>query len=516
MLRKLTAVILLAVIVFFCKPAAALSVLMVDNEIPLQGEQVKIQVLLSEPTYLRLTVKGEGQKCRTINFGLKDAGTHSLTWDGKDLLGKYCLPGKYTITIHAETRSLTGFAPGGFVMKEDTNGYVPYGIAIGPEEGLFLTDAQTNSVLHYLHGATSPVTTWGKAGFNPGEFTMPFGIAWDKGNRVYVVDGHNHRVQVFGLGSDADPQRVALFMFGEEGSGDLHFKSPRGIAVNSKGQVTVADAGNNRVKIYSVFLTPLKWAKVDKVWGQRGQGEGQFNFPMGVAVDSQDNIYVADYRNNRIQKFCPQGAFLLAWGTAGEGAGQFQRPIGIAIDGQDRIYVVDEHTHRVQVFDALGNFQLQWQPEMASGTPAQPMGVAVDGEGIVYVISVDSVGSVSRSIPQYRGMSEGVVVTITEPGQDNSGDGNDSGQDNPGDGDNGKPDNSGDGNGGASEPDSSQDNHQGGTGKPGDQSPNDSRDRDNNQPLAGGFRWYLWGLSSLVVVALAGGALQLTRRAKNL
>lgn len=70
-------------------------------------------------------------------------------------------------------------------------------------------------------------------------------------------------------------------------------------------------------------------------WGTEGEGTGQFNNPAGVAVDSEDNVYVTDVNNNRIQKFSSDGAFVTSWGSEGEGEG---------------LYVADTGNFRIQVF----------------------------------------------------------------------------------------------------------------------------------------------------------------------
>ena len=89
-------------------------------------------------------------------------------------------------------------------------------------------------------------------------------------------------------------------------------------------------------------------------WGTDGVGFGQFNIPFGVAVDSSGNVYVADTFNNRIQKFTSTGTFITKWGSSGSGDGQFSFPTGIAVDSSGNVYVVDRSHNRIQKFTSTG------------------------------------------------------------------------------------------------------------------------------------------------------------------
>jgi DNA-binding beta-propeller fold protein YncE len=74
-------------------------------------------------------------------------------------------------------------------------------------------------------------------------------------------------------------------------------------------------------------------------WGSFGSGDGQFDRPSGVAVDSLDNVYVADTHHNRVQKFTSDGTFITKWGSYGSGDGQFMNPFDVAVDSSDNVYV---------------------------------------------------------------------------------------------------------------------------------------------------------------------------------
>ena len=79
-----------------------------------------------------------------------------------------------------------------------------------------------------------------------------------------------------------------------------------------------------------------------------GGFRGWFRTATGVAVGPDENIFVADFYNHRIQKFTPAGEFLVAFGEQGEAPGQYERPTDITVDDEGNVYVVDFGNHRIQ------------------------------------------------------------------------------------------------------------------------------------------------------------------------
>jgi len=84
--------------------------------------------------------------------------------------------------------------------------------------------------------------------------------------------------------------------------------------------------------------------------GSKGNGDGQFKGPSSVAIDSEGNMYIADSSNYRIQKFDIYEKFITKWGSKGTEVGQFIIPRGIAVDLEGNIYVADSGNYRIQKF----------------------------------------------------------------------------------------------------------------------------------------------------------------------
>ena len=226
------------------------------------------------------------------------------------------------------------------------------------------------------------VTTWGTHGSGDGQFNSITGIAVDKNGDVYATDASdprwdelpNSRVQKF----SADGQ--FLTQWGAQGSGDGRFSFPGGVAVATNGDVYVVDYRGGRVQKFSAdgqFLTQ---------WGAAGSRDGQFKGPDGVAVATNGDVYVIEYHGRRVQKFSADGRFLTKWGAPGSADGQFDGPRGVAVDATGSVYVTDAHD-RVQKFSADGQFLATWgSTGSGDGQFDGPDGVAVDTNGDVYVV----------------------------------------------------------------------------------------------------------------------------------
>ena len=212
-------------------------------------------------------------------------------------------------------------------------------------------------------------------------FTNPYDVAIDKNGRIFVLNR-------------ADPARtnavrVGIMTWDEEylgefavgyGSGDGQLAWPVAMAFDSQDRLYVTDEQLHRISVFDSSGTYLSR------WGELGTEEGQLNGPAGLAIDPEDNLYVVDQYNHRVQKFASDGRYLLQWGEEGGGEGQFNLPWGVAVDEQGDVYVADWRNDRIQKFTPDGKFVASFgEPGEGDGQFHRPSAVAVDPEGYIYV-----------------------------------------------------------------------------------------------------------------------------------
>ena len=196
---------------------------------------------------------------------------------------------------------------------------------------------------------------------------------------------------------ESPPPFVAKW--GSWGSGEGHFINPLHVAVDSDENVYVYDWNNYRIQKFTSTGTFIR------KWGDLGDADGFFSDPEAIAVDGENIVYVADTGHAKIQKFDADGQFVGTWGTRGDGDGQFRSPNGIAVGPDGLIYVCDRSTCRVQVFTSSGVFIRKWGANgSGDGQFQYPLGVAVDAGGNVYVAD-----RVQHRIQKFT--SDGVFVT---------------------------------------------------------------------------------------------------------
>lgn len=167
-----------------------------------------------------------------------------------------------------------------------------------------------------------------------------------------------------------------LELIGERGSQPGQFQSPMGLAVDREGNLYVADSYNHRVQKFS------RDGEVS-VLGEAGADRGQFLFPVGLCVDASLCIYVLEQANHRLQKLSPDGTSMWIVGHRGNLPGQFVAPAAVCIDKFHNLYIADSGNSRIQSFSATGDFRFA----ISNGDLGlrMPRGVAADASCSMYV-----------------------------------------------------------------------------------------------------------------------------------
>jgi sugar lactone lactonase YvrE/phosphodiesterase/alkaline phosphatase D-like protein len=205
--------------------------------------------------------------------------------------------------------------------------------------------------------------------------------------------------------------------FGKLGTSPGQLNEPLGLAIDSVGDIWVADTENNRIQKFSP-TGELRFAV-----GGKGTGNGQFNQPYALAVDSADNVWVADTFNSRIQEFNSQGEYLTQFGGEGVGNGQFTKPYGLALSENDDIWVADSGNNRIEHFNAKGEYKSKFAVK-----GSVDVDLAVDANGNIWTVEYssnrvteyDSAGNLVSEIGT-KGKGTGQFETPTGLGIDQDG-----------------------------------------------------------------------------------------------
>ncbi len=157
---------------------------------------------------------------------------------------------------------------------------------------------------------------------------------------------------VFFLG--CRPSETPTYRFvqtwGQRGDEPGEMREPVGIAV-SGDEIFVSDAGNNRIQAFGADGA-FRWMIPEDInWADTTSG--RFNVATSVTVGPENNIYVADFYNHRIQIISEEGQFVSTFGTQGSGNGQFDRPSDLAFDADGNLYVLDFGNDRIQKFEPV-------------------------------------------------------------------------------------------------------------------------------------------------------------------
>ena len=325
----------------------------------------------------------------------------------------------------------------------------PTSVALDGSGNLYIADLWNHRIRKVdTAGVITTVAGDGTAGYGgdgaaaaAARLNLPISVALDGSGNLYIAD--NQRIRkvssagtITTVAGDGTEDEFGRGDYGGDGGAAVaaQLNDPTDMAPDGSGNLYIADSSNQRIrKVSSAGI--ISTVAGDGTQGYSGDGGAataatQLNSPTGVALDSANNLYIADAGNHRIRKADSAGTLttVAGDGTAGySGAGgaaaaaQLNSPTGVALDGAGSLYIADWGNHSIRkvdsagiIFTVAGNGTQGFGGDGGAAASAQlnsPQGVALDGSGNLYI--ADTSNHRIRKITLVPGFALGTLSTGT-------------------------------------------------------------------------------------------------------
>lgn len=305
----------------------------------------------------------------------------------------------------------------------------PEGVALDNGGNVYVADSGNNTIrkitpagiVSTLAGSPGIIGSTDGTGTNA-LFNQPAGVAVDSLTNVYVADYGNHTIRKISPAAAVTTLAGSAGNFGSSNGfgASAQFYQPEGVAVDSLGNIYVADTANNMIRKITAGSVITLAGSTNSGSANASGTSGSFNAPQAVAVDNAGNVYVADAGNNMIRKITSLGAVTTVAGStnfgSADGTGinaQFWGPAGIATDSNTNIFVADYFNGTIRKITSAGVVTtLAGSASAGSGNASAvsarfnlPESLAADSSGNIYV--ADTANNTIRQIS-----ISGVVTTL--------------------------------------------------------------------------------------------------------
>ncbi len=291
----------------------------------------------------------------------------------------------------------------------------------------------STGIINFIAGDGSIGYSGDGAAANLAGLIEPFAIALDGSGNVYFTEPEDGRVRKITVSTGIISTVVGNGTLGFSGDGAAATSAtthlPTGLAIDSSGNLYIADSLNNRVrKVAGTTISTIAGSGVFSYSGDGGPATAaQLNAPEAVAVDAAGNIYIADTANNVVRQISTKGVIstIAGNGTAGFGgdggaapSAQLSAPQGVAVDASGNVFVADTANARVRkisggtITTVAGSGTQGYAGDGAAATSAQlitPVGLTVDKSGNLYITDVSA--SVVRKVAP-----NGIITTVAGNG----------------------------------------------------------------------------------------------------